>query len=434
MALRYTQIGPDTNKTNIAQGTTIVDTRTAGGGTGKYTVNISQSNLGATITGWIGTYYDGDLVDLPFDYTSQDPDETITVRLVSGELPLGLTLSPAGRLYGYIEPAANVNQVPGYDETQIDTVPYDFVVSAINKNYQFTLEVTDGKSSSLRTFYFFVYDRSTLTADTTQITADTTTATADETTERRPFIVNADPSDLGTVRGDNYFAYQFVGENYVNKPITSAISVNQGAGLPPGPVLDPTSGWYYGYIPNQGVTEVTYSFNIYARQTDVIGTAITCTATTAGTSQYVTANAQANITSVGVLTSVSSTGNITAPYYIGNGSQLTGVVKSIAGNLAGNIDTLEYSINSSNGEVRFGNTISVVGNATITNDLIVGDQIATTGNITTAANVYAQNFIGNVYGNVFANILVPGANTDVLFNTNGEADATSGLTFNILWS
>ena len=154
------------------------------------------------------------------------------------------------------------------------------------------------------------------------------------------------------------------------------------------------------------------------------------TANTAGLAQFVTANAQANITSVGVLTSLSATGNITAPYFIGNGSQLTGVVKSLAGNLAGNIDTLEFSINSSNGEVRFGNSISVIGNAIITNDLIVGDQIATTGNITTAANVYAENFIGNVYGNVFANILVPGGNTDVIFNTNGEADATSGLRFN----
>ena len=129
-------------------------------------------------------------------------------------------------------------------------------------------------------------------------------------------------------------------------------------------------------------------------------------------------------------TSISATGNITGAYILGNGSQLTGVVKSLAGNLAGNIDTLEFSINSSNGEVRFGNSISVIGNAIITNDLIVGDQIATTGNITTAANVYAENFIGNVYGNVFANILVPGGNTDVIFNTNGEADATSGLRFN----
>ena len=154
------------------------------------------------------------------------------------------------------------------------------------------------------------------------------------------------------------------------------------------------------------------------------------TANTAGLAQFITANTQANITSVGVLTSLSSTGNITAPYFVGNGSQLTGVVTSLVGNLAGNIDTLEYSINSSNGEVRFGNSISVIGNAIVTNDLIVGDQIATTGNITTAANVYAQNFIGNVYGNVFANILIPGGNTDVLFNTNGEADATSGLRFN----
>ena len=154
------------------------------------------------------------------------------------------------------------------------------------------------------------------------------------------------------------------------------------------------------------------------------------TANSAGLAQYVTANAQANITSVGVLTSVSSTGNITGAYVIGNGNQLTGVVKSIAGNLAGNIDTLEYSINSSNGEVRFGNTISVIGNATITDNLLVGDQIATTGNITTTANVHASFFVGNFVGNISGNLIVPGSNTQVVFNTNGQADATSGLTFN----
>ena len=254
--------------TNIAQGTTIVSTGTAAGGTGNYTVNISQSNLGATITGWIGTYYDGDLVDLPFDYTSQDPDETITVRLVSGELPLGLTLSTAGRLYGYIEPAANVNQVPGYDETQIDTVPYDFVVSAINKNYQFTLEVTDGKSSSLRTFTIFVYNKNDLTADNSIITSDNTFVTADQIVDRNPFLVNAEPSFLGRVRSDNYFAYQFRANDYDTADLTYSIEVNQGEGLPPGLTLDPTTGWYYGYIPDQGLLEVTYSFNITVSQTD----------------------------------------------------------------------------------------------------------------------------------------------------------------------
>ena len=254
--------------TNIAQGTTIIDTGTAAGGTGKYTVNISQTNLGASITGWIGTYYDGDLVDLTFPYTSQDPDETVIVRLVSGELPLGLTLSTSGRLYGYIEPAANVNKVPGYDETQIDTVPYDFVVAAISKNYQFTLEVTDGKSSSLRAFTIYVYNKSDLTADNSIITSDNTFVTADQIVDRNPFLVNAEPSDLGRVRSDNYFAYQFRANDYDTADLTYSIEVNQGEGLPPGLTLDPTTGWYYGYIPDQGLLEVTYSFNITVSQTD----------------------------------------------------------------------------------------------------------------------------------------------------------------------
>jgi len=254
--------------TNIVPGTTIVSTGTAAGGTGKYTVNISQNNLGTTITGWIGVYYDGDLVDLTFEYTNQDPDETIVVRKVSGELPGGLTLSTSGRLYGYIEPAASVTQIPGYDETQIDTVPYDFVVAAISKNYQFTLEVTDGKSSSLRTFTIYVYNRNDLTADTTIITGDNTFVTADENLERAPFLVNAEPSDLGRVRSDNYFAYQFRANDYDTADLTYSISVNEGAGLPPGLTLDPTTGWYYGYIPDQGLLEVTYSFNIQVSQTD----------------------------------------------------------------------------------------------------------------------------------------------------------------------
>ena len=46
------------------------------------------------------------------------------------------------------------------------------------------------------------------------------------------------------------------------------------------------------------------------------------------------------------------------------------------------------------------------------------------------ANITAPNFIGNVVGNISGNITVPGANTQVIFNTNGSADASSGLTFN----
>lgn len=252
----------------VVQGTTITGFGTGTGGAGTYTVDISQSIAGANMTGWIGVYYDGDKVDLQFEYTNVDPDETVIVRLVGGQLPPGLTLSPTGLLTGYIEPSVNVGEESGYDLTPVSTLPFDFVVSAISKNYQFTLEVSDGKSSTLRTFTMYVYNRSDNTADTTTITADNTFVTADEGTDRNPFLVNAFPSNLGSIRADNYFAYQFRGNDYDTVDLSYSISVNEGIGLPPGLVLDPTSGWYYGYVPNQGLTEITYSFNIQVYQTD----------------------------------------------------------------------------------------------------------------------------------------------------------------------
>lgn len=250
-----------------------------------FTLTITGNDVPefTTPAGSLGSFYDGDRLNIQIGYTNNDPDEEVVVRLVGGELPGGVSISATGLISGYIQPYPNVNETPGYDETPIYTLPYDFIVSAISKNYQFTLEVTDGKTSNLRTFEFFVYDRSTLTADTTEITADTTTVTADETTERKPFIINSDPSYLGVVRGDNYYAYQFIGNDYDTPDLKYAISVNEGSGLPPGLELDPNSGWYYGYIPDQGITEVLYSFNVVTYQADFVGTPISCTATTFGT-------------------------------------------------------------------------------------------------------------------------------------------------------
>jgi hypothetical protein len=245
-----------------------------------------------TPAGSLGTFYDSDRLNIQIGYTDTDPADTVVVRLVGGELPGGITVSESGLISGYIVPAVNVTETPGYDLTPIYTLPYDFVVSAISKNYQFTLEVTDGRNSNLRTFELFVYDRASITADNTTITADNTAVTADETTERRPFIINSDPSDLGTVRGDNYYAYQFIGNDFDTPSLRYAIGVNQGSGLPPGLELDPVTGWYYGYIPDQGVTEVDYSFNIVTYQDEFVGTPLVCTATTFGTNRITCASTE----------------------------------------------------------------------------------------------------------------------------------------------
>ena len=212
----------------VVQGTTITELGTGTDGAGTYTVDISQTNAGTNMTGWIGVYYDGDKVALQFQYTNTDPDETVVVSLVSGEIPPGLILSPTGLLTGYIEPAINVDEQSGYDLTAISTLPFDFVVSAISKNYQFTLEVSDGKSSTLRTFTIYVYNRSDNTADTTTITGDDTFVTADQGTDRNPFLINAFPSDLGRARADNYYAYEFLGNDYDTVDLTYAITVNEG--------------------------------------------------------------------------------------------------------------------------------------------------------------------------------------------------------------
>lgn len=128
-----------------------------------------------------------------------------------------------------------------------------------------------------------------------------------------------------------------------------------------------------------------------------------------------------NITAVGnVLTTgvVSATGNIaTSNYFLGNGAFLTGVARN-----SSNISNGSSNVNvaTANGNV----TIGVNGTSNVAVFANTGAYI--TGNVSATGNVTATNFIGNIIGN----LLVPGANTDILFNDNGSAGATSGFTFN----
>jgi hypothetical protein len=109
-------------------------------------------------------------------------------------------------------------------------------------------------------------------------------------------------------------------------------------------------------------------------------------ATVAGT---VVSSSQPNITSVGTLISLSSSGNITANNFIGDGTQITGVTAArVSANvLTGN--TLSSNVlNSSLVSVGNLNGLSVIGNTSGGNFLAQG-QVSAVGNIT------ANYFIGN---------------------------------------
>ena len=141
-------------------------------------------------------------------------------------------------------------------------------------------------------------------------------------------------------------------------------------------------------------------------------------------------NAQPNITSVGTLTSLSVTGNTTSGNLLTAGLiSATSTITSAANITGGNVLTsglISATANVTAGNILTAGIMSSTGNA-IHGNILTGGQISSTGNITVGATGF---FVGNIIGNVTGNLAVPGANTQVLYNNQGNVGASAGFTFN----
>ena len=243
-----------------------------------FTITVTGNNdiKWTTPSGLIAEYYDGtQITGLQIDYVNYAIVNSQTtsnidvynaggvVTLVNGQLPPGLTISNSGVISGYIIPNIASGATPGFSVPGqgYDQYPYDFTAESVSTNYQFTLRVTNGQSSDLRTFDIFVYALSSMTADNTTITADNTFITADVSPLVPPIIITPTGS-IGTTRSDNFFAFQFSGIDFNYNQFEFIATT----ALPPGLVLDPNTGWLYGYIPANGINITTYSFIIRARE------------------------------------------------------------------------------------------------------------------------------------------------------------------------
>ena len=143
-----------------------------------------------------------------------------------------------------------------------------------------------------------------------------------------------------------------------------------------------------------------------------------------------TITSSANIIGGNLLTGglVSATGNVTGNFILGNGSQLTGIITSVSNVVNGNSNV---SIATANANVTI--SVSTVGNVavftptgvSVLGNVSVSNTISATGNIYTAGY-----FVGTFAGNISGNLTVPGANTDIIYNNNGNAGASSAFTFN----
>ena len=134
-----------------------------------------------------------------------------------------------------------------------------------------------------------------------------------------------------------------------------------------------------------------------------------------------------------------------ANFFIGDGSNITNIN---AGNISsGTLSNARlagtYSINTT-GTANFANfagnvTVSSQPNitslGTLTGLAVSGNLTATNGNVTNNLSVGGNlsvtgTILGNITGNISGNFVVPGSNTQVLYNDGGIAGASSNLTFN----
>jgi len=108
------------------------------------------------------------------------------------------------------------------------------------------------------------------------------------------------------------------------------------------------------------------------------------------------------------------------------------VTVGVAGNTITTFATTGLYTNgiiSASGNVQAGN-VRTTGLVSASGNVFSGSALRTTGVISASGNIItAGYFVGNFFGNVTGNFVVPGSNTQVIFNSSGNAQATAGFTF-----
>jgi hypothetical protein len=188
-----------------------------------FTITVAGQDIPSFITpgGLVATFNDAGPATVQIEFFDNDADDDLECTIALGALPPGLTINRSGLISGVIPPIA------------------------ASTLYTFSVAITDGTSSNLREFAIQVNK------------SDTTT----------PFLLNATPSNIGTYRNDNFFAYQFQGFDFGGQTLEYVlVSDDSSLEIPPGTELDSETGWLYGVIPDLGITELTYNFKIQVRE------------------------------------------------------------------------------------------------------------------------------------------------------------------------
>jgi hypothetical protein len=230
-------------------------------------------------------------------------------------------------------------------------------------------------------------------------------------------VINGTTSLVGNLVGDVNATANVTGGNLLTAGLVSATGNVTGGNVLTGGLISATATITGGNLATGGTVSATATITGGNVAT---GGTVSATGTVTG----------GNIATGGT---VSATGNITGNYFIGNGSQLTGVTASSvdANNLTGT--TLASSVvNSSLTSVGSLTNLSVVGTTQSGNlqtaGLISATGTVTSGNVATGGNVSATGEITG--GNVFTGGLISatGDITGGSLTTSGTANVTQTIT------
>lgn len=247
---------------------------------------------------------DSSLIDFQLIATDNDLPTGQTLQYYiqdgDGELPPGIILTKDGRLVGQVAPllSLEVNDLDGGYDTGAysknlydfsipsgsgldtyfyDATTYDFSIPTLrpkklNRIYEFVVTAADNVSETKRRFQIFVVGDDFVRSDNTIMKAADGVFTADATYLRVPVWLT--PKNLGLRRSNNYSTVylETLDQNttsgiirYLLEPINDDGSPSV---LPPGLVLDETTGELAGIIPYQPKVTQDYKFTVNAIRND----------------------------------------------------------------------------------------------------------------------------------------------------------------------
>lgn len=242
------------------------------------------TGLGYAPPASLGSYIDGDEVSIQLSSIDLDINDSLTYRIVEGSLPSGLTMSSSGLISGLVLPYVDLPEgaSTGWDESRWEEYPWQFSTRSVNKNYSFTVEVSDGKAIDLRKFIVYIYSHNLLRSDNSIITVDSELFFMDLTEKRTPVLLTKDLDGYNTFTSDNFFAFKFDGVDLDGDTVQyEMLSGSAASGFDtsgayydmalfdqgefealPGLTLNQDTGWLTGYIPPQIEPSKVYTFGI----------------------------------------------------------------------------------------------------------------------------------------------------------------------------